>query len=328
MSAADSSSDLVATAGDAERAVVVVGLRADFSGECAAYPRPCEAAGGQPRAGRPDEAPMSSDARSSCPPAESGSGWSRDWPRRFVAEVGDEPGGLPLLSTALVELWMARSDGWLRLETLAELGGVRGAVARLADSSYNNLADDERSAARRLFMRLASTGEDGMLTRRVVPLSELDLQRDPVLAAVVERLTGDRLLTAHDASIEVAHEALLREWPRFQAWLTEDMQGRELREHLTQSAKRWAAADRDAGRALPGRSPDHHAGLGGRPAAGAERARTGVSQGEQGGERSGAGAPATNEPPPQGPAGRCRRSHACRGRGWALRPRPAVRRTA
>ncbi len=78
-----------------------------------------------------------------------------------------------------------------------------------------------------------------------MPLSELDLDRDPVLTQVVERLTADRLLTAQGSSVEVAHEALLREWPRFQDWLAEDAQGRELREHLTQSAKRWEAADRD-----------------------------------------------------------------------------------
>ena len=44
-----------------------------------------------------------------------------------------------------------------------------------------------------------------------------------MLATVVERLTDDRLLTAHDGAVEVAHEALLREWPRFQEWLTEDL---------------------------------------------------------------------------------------------------------
>ena len=68
----------------------------------------------------------------------------------------------------------------------------------------------------------------------------------PILASVVERLTEDRLLTAHEGTVEVAHEALLREWPRFQEWLTEDAQGRELREHLTQSAKRWESTGRDA----------------------------------------------------------------------------------
>jgi len=72
-----------------------------------------------------------------------------------------------------------------------------------------------------------------------VPRSELDLTQDAVLASVVERLTEDRLLTAHESTVEVAHEALLREWPRLEGWLAEDAQGRELREHLIESAKRW-----------------------------------------------------------------------------------------
>ncbi|HVD56384.1 MAG TPA: ATP-binding protein, partial [Thermoleophilaceae bacterium] len=236
---------VVATARDAERGVVVLGLRADFSGECAAYPELAELLA----ANLVLVGPMTADELRRAvelPARRAGLRVESSLAEALVAEIGDEPGGLPLLSTALVELWMARSDGWLKLEAHETLGGVRGAVARLADSSYDNLTDEQRSAARRLFMRLVSTGEEGALARRTVPLSELDLERDPVLASVVERLTDDRLLTAHDSAVEVAHEALLREWPRFQEWLTEDAQGRELREHLTQSAKRWAGADRDA----------------------------------------------------------------------------------
>ncbi|HYZ18816.1 MAG TPA: AAA family ATPase [Gaiellaceae bacterium] len=235
---------VVALARDPERAVVVLALRADFSGECAAYPELAELLA----ANLVLVGPMSSDELRrtvELPARRAGLRVESSLAEAVVTEIGDEPGGLPLLSTALVELWMARSDGWLKLEAHETLGGVRGAVARLADSSYENLTEGERSAARRLFMRLVSTGEEGALARRTVPLSELDLERDPVLASVVARLTDDRLLTAHDSAIEVAHEALLREWPRFQEWLTEDAQGRELREHLTQSAKRWDGADRD-----------------------------------------------------------------------------------
>jgi WD40 repeat protein/class 3 adenylate cyclase len=235
---------IVALARNAERAVVVLALRADFSGECATYPELAELLA----ANLVLVGPMSSDELRRAvelPARRAGIRVESSLAETLVAEIGDEPGGLPLLSTALVELWMARSDGWLKLEAHESQGGVRGAVARLADTAYDNVTEEERSAARRLFMRLASTGEEGTLSRRTVPLSELDLERDTVLASVVGRLTDDRLLTAHDASVEVAHEALLREWPRFQEWLTEDAQGRELREHLTQSAKRWEEADRD-----------------------------------------------------------------------------------
>ena len=52
-------------------------------------------------------------------------------------------------------------------------------------------------------------------------------------------LTAARLLTADRGTIEVAHEALFREWPRLEAWLEEDQQSRRLRAHLTEAAREW-----------------------------------------------------------------------------------------
>jgi len=63
---------------------------------------------------------------------------------------------------------------------------------------------------------------------------------------VISRLTEDRLLTRSDGTVEVAHEALLREWPRLREWLEEDSQGRQLRLHITQTARQWGAAENDA----------------------------------------------------------------------------------
>src|SRR4029453_10318638 len=102
----------------------------------------------------------------------------------LVAEVADEPGGLPLLSTALVELWQAGEAGWIRMEAYERTGGVRGAVARLAESSYGQLSDSEQDAARRVFHRLVATGEGEAVTRRRVSLEEFDLARDAAAASV------------------------------------------------------------------------------------------------------------------------------------------------
>ena len=237
---------LMSLAADPERAIAVISIRGDYYGHCGAYPELARLlAANQVLVG-----PMAADELRRAiqlPARRSGIRVESALTEALVAEASNEPGALPLLSTALVELWMERSDGWLRLETHDRLGGVRGAVARLAETSYENLSDDERAAARRLFLRLVTMGEEGGLARRRVRLSELDLDRDTVLASVVERLTRDRLLTAHEQAVEVAHEALLREWPRFQEWLAEDAQGRELREHLTQSANRWENNERDPG---------------------------------------------------------------------------------
>ena len=235
---------LVATAADPERAVVVIGVRGDYYGHCGAHSELARLlAANQVLVG-----PMSADELRRAvelPARRAGIRVESALAETLVAEIGDEPGALPLLSTALVELWVARSDGWLRLEAHVRLGGVRGAVARLAEGSYENLTDEQSAAARRLLLRLVTSGEEGAVARRRVPLSELDLERDAALASVVERLTQDRLLTAREGTVEFAHEALLREWPRFQEWLVEDAQGRELREHLTQSAKRWESTGRD-----------------------------------------------------------------------------------
>jgi WD40 repeat protein len=236
---------IVALADDPERAIVVVGLRGDYYDRCAAYPALATLlAANQVLVG-----PMALEELRRAvelPARRAGVRVESALLERIVSELGYEPGGLPLLSTALVELWFAQTDGWLRLETHESLGGVRGAVARLAESSFDQLSADQQEAARRLFLRLVQTGDAGTLARRRVPLTELDLGRDPELATVVATLTADRLLTAHDGAVEVAHEAVLREWPRLQTWLSEDAQGRELREHLTESARRWEEQRRDA----------------------------------------------------------------------------------
>ena len=157
----------------------------------------------------------------------------------LVDEAVGQPGALPLLSTALVELWGQASGGWLRMEAYHETGGLRGAVARLAEASYQQLGDAEQRAARRVFLRLAGSGEGNTATRRQVSLSEFDTARDTDAAAVLDRFVADRLLTRTDDTVEVAHEALLREWPRLREWLAEDAQGRQLHRHLTQAASQW-----------------------------------------------------------------------------------------
>jgi WD40 repeat protein len=161
----------------------------------------------------------------------------------LVREVAEEPGGLPLLSTALVELWQARDGAWLRLEAHERTGGVRGAVARLAEASFGRLQGEEREAARALLLRLVGRGEGDAAVRRRVPVSEFD--RTPAVESVLHTFTRDRLLTAADGTVEVSHEALIREWPRLRGWLEEDVQGREIRSHITQAAKQWDGRGRD-----------------------------------------------------------------------------------
>jgi WD40 repeat protein/class 3 adenylate cyclase len=165
----------------------------------------------------------------------------------LLDDLGDEPGSLPLLSTALLELWQARDHGRLTLAAYQAIGGVRGAVARLAEAAYARLDSDQQRSCRSVFLRLSGPGEGEGLVRRRVPLSEFDIDSDAPAAHVLEALTDARLLTTGEGHVEVAHEALLREWPRLQGWLADDAAGRELRLHLTATSHAWEEGGRESG---------------------------------------------------------------------------------
>ena len=199
----------------------------------------------------------------------------------LVEEVSDEPGGLPLLSTALVELWQTREDGWIRVQARADRG-VRGAVSRLAETSYEQLSPRAGGVQARVPPPCGIRRGEAV-TRRRVELDEFDLIRDPDAAAVLTRFTEDRLLTRTEDTVEVAHEALLREWPRLRVWLEEDLQGHQLRQHLARGPQ-WEEAGRDASevyRGLGSRLP-----WTGRPGAGPQRGGTRLPLGESAGERA------------------------------------------
>ncbi len=119
-----------------------------------------------------------------------------------------------------------------------------GAVARLAERAYQRLSRPQRERAQRILLRLVDAEEPEPVRRRV-PLSELELDRDEDAARALAVLTESRLLTVDDETVEVAHEALLREWPRLRGWLEEDAEGRRLHQHLIAASQEWRGSGRD-----------------------------------------------------------------------------------
>ena len=219
----------------AGRALVIVALRADFYGRVASYP----AFAGLLNRSHALVGPMGREELVTAieqPAARAGLEVERGLVDALVHDTAGEPGGLPLMSTALLELWRERTGRRLRYESYRRTGGVRGAVARLAEDAYSHLSESDRTIARRVMLRLAS-GTEGALVRRRVPLDELE--RIDGAAGVVAMLTDARLLTISEGEVEVSHEALIREWPRYRAWLEEDRVSRRVHEHLTATAREW-----------------------------------------------------------------------------------------
>jgi WD40 repeat protein/DNA-binding SARP family transcriptional activator len=163
----------------------------------------------------------------------------------LVEELAGEIGGLPLLSTALVDLWHEREGISLTLAAYERTGRVRGAVARYAESAFRSLPVDDQELARPILLRLVAGGEGETLTRRRVTRRELDADEDEDVARVIAALVERRLLVADEGTIELVHEALLEQWPRLVDWLEEDVQARALHRHLTRAAMEWDVAARD-----------------------------------------------------------------------------------
>ena len=163
----------------------------------------------------------------------------------LVSDTVGQPGGLPLLSTALLELWTRRRDRTLRLDDYMRAGGVEGAVARLAEEAFGRLDCDGQAAAKRILLRLAAPGGTAEVVRRRAPLSEFDLDRDADASHALSVLTDARLVTVSEGTAEVAHEALLHEWPRLRTWLEDDAEGRKLHRQVTESSRVWDEGGRD-----------------------------------------------------------------------------------
>ena len=117
------------------RALVLVAMRADFYGRCAAYPS-CRACWAPTTCWSGRCAATSCAARSSCRPAAPAYASSRTWSTRWSPTSRASPAALPLLSTSLLELWQRRDGRRLRMSAYEQTGGVQGAVARLAESAY------------------------------------------------------------------------------------------------------------------------------------------------------------------------------------------------
>ena len=238
---------LVEGAGDPdERLVIVLAIRGDFYARCAEHAELSTLVS----ANQLLVGPMRRDELRRAIELPARRAGLRVEPRLVSALVGDvaaEPGGLPLLSAALVELWQRREGRTLRYEVYERSGGVSGAVARLAEHAYQRLSPAERLRARPMLLRLAGADDEQAegFVRRRVPLDELELDRDEGAARALAVLTESRLLTVDEGAAEVAHEALLREWPRLRDWLAEDAEGRHLHQHLIGAAGEWRESGRD-----------------------------------------------------------------------------------
>jgi WD40 repeat protein len=176
---------------------------------------------------------------------------------RILDDVGGEPGSLSLLEFALTELWARRQDRLLTHAAYDAIGRVDGAVDQRAEELFTGLGPDQQLLARRVFTRLwMPSGPDGAQdVRQRASISELGQGYWVIIKALADArlvVTGRDAATGQD-TVEVAHEGLIRNWPRLRAWLAEDKEFLLWRQKLRSDVAEWAASGKDPAGLLRGR---------------------------------------------------------------------------
>jgi WD40 repeat protein len=172
----------------------------------------------------------------------------------IVTDLSEQPGALPLLQYALTELFERRQGRVLRLDTYHNIGGALGALAQRADELFEGLDDAGKAAAQQLFLRLVAIGEgENMVRRRRTRAELLSLVADENgMAAVIDSFGRYRLLTfdrdpaTRVPTIEIAHEALIRQWGRLRGWLEQHRDELMNQRRLGTLVEEWENARRDA----------------------------------------------------------------------------------
>lgn len=143
--------------------------------------------------------------------------------QRMVLE-SETDDALPLLAFTLRELWErhSRDVNQLTVNEYEELEGLIGSVQRAANAvmGARTLSTNDWRDVRQAFLAMARIDDEGRFARQPVRWEDLPPSSRPILQGFVDA----RLLVSgkQTGTVEVAHEALLRNWSLLKGWLDED----------------------------------------------------------------------------------------------------------
>ncbi|MBD2772519.1 WD40 repeat domain-containing protein [Iningainema tapete] len=173
---------------------------------------------------------------------------------RILDDVEDKPGNLPLLEFALTLLWQQRTGKQITHTVYDAIDNVQGALARYADEIYDKLSATEQEQVRRIFIQLVRPGEGTEDTLRLATKAELG----ETSWALVTEIANARLVvtsrnSADQETVEVVHEALIRNWGKLRQWMETDRSFRAWQERLRAAMQQWDATSRDEAALLRGK---------------------------------------------------------------------------
>ena len=174
--------------------------------------------------------------------------------QRILDDVGEKPGNLPLLEFALTRLWEKQINRELTHQAYEEIGGVKKAIANHGEQIYQKLSETEKKQAQRIFVQLVRPGEGTEDTRRIATRAEVGEDNWNLvgyLAGYQARLVVTGRQEQED-TVEVVHEALIREWETLREWINTNRQFRTWQERLKVALREWKNSNHDSGALLRG----------------------------------------------------------------------------
>ncbi|QYK07903.1 winged helix-turn-helix domain-containing protein [Shewanella mangrovisoli] len=160
----------------------------------------------------------------------------------LCSDAASNPDALPMLQYTLQALYLQRSDDdKLLVSVYRTLGGIEGAIGKNAEQAISHLTEAEKASLPRILSLLVTLREDEKsITSRTARWSQLQSAAE---TALVQAMVDSRLFVSHlqngEPCFSIAHEALLRRWPRATAWISEHNDSLSIKSRLQHLSQRW-----------------------------------------------------------------------------------------
>jgi CHASE2 domain-containing sensor protein/energy-coupling factor transporter ATP-binding protein EcfA2 len=177
----------------------------------------------------------------------------------ILSDLEGEPGEMPLLQFVLQELWNSLEGEYLCHDKYEKMKRMKGAISSAADDFYDQLDPKEQKHLRYIFekltyvdsLRLDRQANSFKDTRKRINLNDLAHEHYKLDATkyLIKKLADKRLISISSnqtsIEIEVAHEALIRYWPRMQDWLKESRDRLKLQQQIAPLIQYWQTSKED-----------------------------------------------------------------------------------
>ena len=229
--------------------VVVVGVRADFFGNCVEFPalarawrRHCvivtEMSDAQLRVA------ITAPVKLVGGRIESGLADVLLNDLHAAADSGDRAGRLPLLAHVLAVTWSRRTGNRMTISGYRAAGGIARAVADTAESAWSSIGPEDRDLARTVLMALVHVRADGAALRAPLDLATVGTRFGEDVSAIIDVFAQARLITVSDEVIMLIHDVVLTAWPRLRGWIIAGKDALVWRQQLDVDTDAWVDAAR------------------------------------------------------------------------------------